>query len=175
MRCLLSIALLSIGALSAHAQDTTENMKAKAQAALALSHAQRMRDAKEALTGPGDAAKAKVALLLASAQRARSEKDGCMSDLGAAIARAEKEKRHLFVWVGMTCDKTIRKEFSNGVHCHVDTLNGSAAPRLIVGSEQPNLRLMKSELDKAAPKIRQFLAPAKKLSSVAPPIVVQSC
>lgn len=170
MRAYLSIALITLCATMAHAQDSA---KAKASAALALTHAQRLRDQvkQDASLPPACDAKCKAALLLATVQRERSDREGCMTDLQAAIARSEKEGKHLFVWVGMTCDKAIRDEFKDAVHVHCDTLNGSKEPRLIVGASQPNLRLMKSELGKAAPAIRQFLQPpAKKLSSIAEPL-----
>jgi hypothetical protein len=166
--------LLLSCALGAHAQTSPEIAKAKAKAALALSHAQRMRDQKKSAHDPETA---KAALLLATVQRQRIEREGCMTDLSSAIARSEREKKPLFLWVGMTCDRSIRDAFKTSVHCHVDELNGSSEPRLVVGPDKvTNWKLMKQELKPAViPEIRKFLQPVPQKIGAAPMLSVQSC
>ena len=134
MRVILS-AVIAV-ALCVFAEAQTPEYRAKA--AIALSAAQRERDA---VCKPGmkccDVAKATVALAKAKRERENS----CTSDLAAAIERADRERRPLFVWVGMTCTASpeIRKSFPAAVHCHADSLNGNATPRLLV--MPPNAKL----------------------------------
>lgn len=173
MRAFLSIALLCSCALGAHAQNT-DSAKAKASAALALNHAQRER-----VINPPKAtcdAKCQASIALAAAARERAEREGCMTDLGAAIAKSEKEKKPLFLWVGMTCDRAIRDAFKDAVHVHCDSLNDSKEPRLVVGpSKFVNWKLMKHELKpEIIPAIKRFIetpAPMKQQSH-APPVMM---
>ena len=58
----------------------------------------------------------------------------CIAELPAARAKANAENRPLLIWVGgcETVDKTVRGAFPDAVHCHCDTINGSAEHRLLI-------------------------------------------
>lgn len=114
MRCSFptAVAILACGFLGAQAADP----RGSAEAALAL-------------------AKAKYADPKHQPQPlARAE---CHTDLASAKADALKQDKQLVLWVGMTCEAIpeIRDGLSACVHCHVDSYNGSATPRLCVPVE----------------------------------------
>lgn len=123
MRFSISTLIVLAIITSAFAQPA-DDFKAKARAALSLAKIKRDADGAEA--------KAKVMLSLAQCQR---ERGACLDDVGAAMDRAAKDGKRVFIWVGMTChdEPALRAEFPGVVHCHTDTLNNNATPRLLVG------------------------------------------
>ena len=150
MRCLLSIAVCAVLLAPLRAQDGAPAVN-PAKASLALAKAARSR----AEIQPSAASN-----LLKQCKLERSERSECMEDLNAAQLKAAAEKRYLFLWVGMTCDKEIRKAFPQAVHCHVGILNGSNAPRLTVVKGRETWTMQKHQLgpQMIAP-IQQWLAP----------------
>lgn len=148
LRNLFALSIVLALIQSTLAEDVVSASRAKA--ALAIAKASRER-------AEIKAAKEKVAAALLRCQHER-ETHGCSSDLDAAGAKAKAEGKPLFVWVGMTCDAVIRKEFANAVHVHLQTLNGDSTPRLVVGNHLQSWRLPKAELGAAAvPRIRELL------------------
>ena len=80
-------------------------------------------------------AKAKVIVLRDEPKNAaRTE---CYTDLTAAKAESARVGKQLVLWVGMTCEAIpeIRDGLAACVHCHVDSYNGSASPRLCLPVE----------------------------------------
>lgn len=147
-RDLFAIAIVLALVQSALAEDVVSASRAKAALAIAKASRERAEIA---------AAKEKIAAALLRCQHER-ESYGCSQDLDAAGTKAKAEGRPLFVWVGMTCDSAIRKEFGSAVHVHLATLNGDSTPRLVVGNHLQAWRLPKSELGTAAvPRIRELL------------------
>jgi len=148
LRDLFALALVLALVQSSLADDVVSASRAKA--ALAIAKASRER-AEVAV------AKEKAAAALIRCQHER-ETHGYSHDLDAAGAKAKADGKPLFVWVGMTCDVDIRKEFSGAVHVHLSTLNGDSTPRLVVGNHLQSWRLPKAELGAAAvPRIRELL------------------
>lgn len=96
----------------------------------------------------------------------------CTDDLADAAKRAAKEKRPLFLWVGMTCVEApaIRKAFPAAVHCHVAGNLGDTTPRLLVGpgSDGRYWVFAKDNLGKAATAetIRAVLTPAPAVRGI---------
>ena len=165
MRCLLSVLVLVLCAPIVRADDVTL-AKAKAKATLAITQAARERAAFKVSTECQNAAKA----ALEKCKLEREEREGCMTDLGAASAKASAEGKVLFVWVGMTCEPSIRKEFPQAVHCHVDSLNGYTTPRLAISNDRERWSLPKEVLNQAAiPQIRQLIERALRPPSGPPP------
>lgn len=150
LRDLFALSLvLALVAQSSLAEDVVSSAS-RAKAALAIANASRER-AEVAV------AKEKAAAALLRCQHER-ETHGCSHDLDAAGGKAKADGKPLFVWVGMTCDMEIRKEFSGAVHVHLSTLNGDSTPRLVVGNHLQSWRLPKAELGAAAvPRIRELL------------------
>lgn len=148
LRDLFALALVLALVQSSLAEDVVPASRAKAALAIAKASRERAEIA---------AAKERVAAALLRCQHER-ETHGCSSDLDAAGAKAKAEGKPLFVWVGMTCDTAIRKEFPAAVHVHLATLNGDSTPRLVVGNHLQSWRLPKAELGAAAvPRIRELL------------------
>ncbi len=143
MQWLLSLATSLTCVFACCAQDV-DQATAKARAAFAL--AKLSRD----VTAASDAT-SKAAGALKKRQEDRDT--ACLSDLGEAIALANKTGRPLFVWVGMTCveQPEIRAAFKDAVHAHADRLNGIAEPRLLVRPVGANV---------ATPFLQRNLSPA---------------
>ncbi len=148
LRNLFALSIVLALVQSSLAEDVVSASRAKAALAIAKASRERAEIA---------AAKEKVAAALLRCQHER-ETHGCSSDLDAAGTKAKAEGKPLFVWVGMTCDTAIRKEFPAAVHVHLATLNGDSTPRLVVGNHLQSWRLPKAELGAAAvPRIRELL------------------
>lgn len=148
LRDLFALALVLALVQSSLAEDAVSASRTKAALAIAKASRERAEVA---------AAKEKAAAALLRCQHER-ETHGCTHDLEAAGAKAKAEGKPIFVWVGMTCDTAIRKEFGNAVHVHLSTLNGDSTPRLVVGNHMQSWRLPRAELGAAAvPRIRELL------------------
>lgn len=132
-------------------------------------------------------AKARASLLLNVSEQKRDHGD-CTDDIAGAMKRAAAEHRPIFLWVGMTCTDApeIRKEFPTAIHCHCETMNGSATPRLLVGYVPSPTGLYRTfpkvEFTPATPvKIRESLMvpapmpPQASFSPVAAPRMSASC
>lgn len=170
MRFSSSVMIALLIAAPAMAQ-SSDSAKARAQAALALSQIKREAAA------PVCDAKCKASLALAARQR---ERGVCLDDVGAAMDRAAKDGKMLFIWVGMTChdEPALRAEFPGAVHCHADAINDNSTPRLLVGplpdgTFQP---VPRSRIDaktpaairgllKAAPLVPVSMAPAMRAAN----------
>lgn len=100
------------------------------KAAIALAKAKRER---EAICTSAEC-KAKMAAAVALLKAKRERESECMTDFIEAFKKSELLKMPLFLWVGMTCEASpeIRSAYPNAIHCHMDSLNGSSAPRLLV-------------------------------------------
>jgi hypothetical protein len=100
--------------------------RAKANAALALAKLKRE-------AAPTSDAKNMAAAALKKCQEDRDF--GCLHDLNEALRRADRERKPLFIVVGMTCHEApeIHKSFHDAVRVHVGgSFNGNATPRLLV-------------------------------------------
>ncbi len=160
MRFSSSVMIALLIAAPAMAQ-SSDSAKARAQAALALSQIKR-----EAAVCADCDAKCKASLALAARQR---ERGACLDDVGAAMDRAAKDGKMLFIWVGMTChdEPALRAEFPGAVHCHADAINDNSTPRLLVGplpdgTFQPMLR---SRIDAKTPAAIRGLLKAASVPS----------
>lgn len=94
---------------------------------LAIAQAERQRES-------NTKAKALAMLAIAKAQANRRANE-CMNDPAAALERSRVEGKPVFFWVGMTCHDlpALRATFTGeAIHCHMDSANGSAKPRLVV-------------------------------------------
>lgn len=171
MRCLFSLIAIVLCVASARSDDVA-TAAAKAKAALALSKCQRDRAAAAACES-----KAKALLALIKAQRDRLEP--CMEDIAAAMEKGRAEKRPLFVWVGMECQKDVRDAFPQAVHCHVEANNGDATPRLLVEDKaRGDFRPFKGADigTPTIPAIRKILdATGQRSSMIAVPVANVAC
>jgi len=122
---LIPIALIAASAICpASGADDVTVAKARAKAALDLMQRHRERDTIAA-------AKAIATAALTKASKDRE----CMEDVTAAVERATKAGRLLFIWVGFDCngEPHIRKAFPDAIHCHADEANGDKTERILAG------------------------------------------
>lgn len=178
MRYLLSFLGVLLLAATCSAQDVAV-ARAKAQAILtlrAIGCGDHCVVAAPPTCGPDCAAKINASLLLARIARERGE---CMTDWDAAFARAEKTGKPVFLWVGMTCERTIRGQFPDAVHVHLQEMNGNSTPRLLVGQaaqKQFSLFPRTGFTERTPTLIRDALKQKQQTSQAAPPSVsLESC
>ncbi len=138
----LSFAVVSLA--TAQAPIATES-RAKASASLSLAKAQREREAAAVAVAKLHAmdsaepsatrvkAAAALALARATRERATGAKSECHTDLSKAIAAARKSEQPVILWIGMQCESVpeVRDGLADCVHCHADSYNGNATPRLM--------------------------------------------
>lgn len=162
MRLFLT-ALIALAAIcpALPAQADVAIAKARAKASLDLAVRQRERDAIAA-------AKTKAESALKKMCQSRE----CMEDYSAAIERAKREARPLILWVGFDCksEPALRRAFPDAIHCHVDAMNGSTAPRIVAGwaTDREFMSIMRSAISDWTPEIIRARLAAPKQSSLAP-------
>lgn len=94
----------------------------------------------------------------------REDQAGCLTDLVEAQTKAKKSTAPLFVWIGMTCDVSVRKAFPEAVHVHVEAMNGGTFPRLVVqkASNTETWRFFKADISPSIIQpVKEWLAPVK--------------
>ena len=176
MRCLrntlIVLALLLFAGFAPAQSASQDATAARARAAAALRLASCTRGAK--CCSKEAEAKAKAFLVLAERTRERTE---CLSDLTLATEKALAGEKVMFIWVGMTCERSIRAQFPEAVHVHIATMNNDPRPRLLVGrADQKNFWIF-DKLDpvKTPAAIRDAMKRENSTSAAPALVVSENC